>query len=467
VERKVLALTVAVFISFGLLYAHPAYAHNFASDESANFLGKVANLKAEVQALKMDLSDPNAVAWHVNQIQQYWTDYDTSQMQERNQLLSTEIPDTINKIITMAQQPSPDTSSISTQIDTLNGYLDEGVTARIDQDKLQNATVQGLADTDIIKDTLADYGTAINSQYDLNDMSKWQGMSMNTGSSSGSMNMSSGQMQSSGGSSSAQTVMISSGAGANQDCVASKNCFNPQTLNVSPGTTVTWKNMDTVSHTVTSGNPSDNQTGTIFDSSLIKPGDTFSFTFKDAGTYNYFCMVHPWMTGQVVVGQGGSMSGMNMGTSYAEKTPSIHLVQMSGMQSSGGSMSGMQSSTGSTVTIANMAAYHSAQTHAQAAKDYLEKNVVPLASSSVTTLVTKADNNLSNLIDAINNKSDGQTVMGIVHGNIHPALIAAFNLPQMTMSTANAVPEFPVPAILVVVSIVGVVAITRFIPKLH
>ncbi|MDE1817670.1 MAG: PEFG-CTERM sorting domain-containing protein, partial [Thaumarchaeota archaeon] len=57
------------------------------------------------------------------------------------------------------------------------------------------------------------------------------------------------------------------------------------------------------SHYVTSGQPSDNTTGTVFDSgNLIKPGGTYQFTFANAGTFNYFCTVHPWMTGQVIVG---------------------------------------------------------------------------------------------------------------------------------------------------------------------
>lgn len=98
------------------------------------------------------------------------------------------------------------------------------------------------------------------------------------------------------------TVTIIKGAGSGQECVSAKNCFSPSVLHVSPGTTVEWKNADQVSHTVTNGNPSDNQTGTIFDSGLIAPGKDFTFTFKDAGTYNYFCQVHPWMMGEVIVG---------------------------------------------------------------------------------------------------------------------------------------------------------------------
>jgi plastocyanin len=97
-------------------------------------------------------------------------------------------------------------------------------------------------------------------------------------------------------------VVMSLGSGSGQDCVAAKNCFNPSTVNISPGDTVTWANNDKVGHTATSGKPSDNVTGTVWDSSLIKAGGTYSFTFQNAGDYKYFCMVHPWMTGEVMVG---------------------------------------------------------------------------------------------------------------------------------------------------------------------
>jgi plastocyanin len=115
------------------------------------------------------------------------------------------------------------------------------------------------------------------------------------------------------------TVNISAGAGSSPNCSQANNCFNPDVINVAPGTTVEWKNNDKVSHTVTSGNPSDNQTGTIFDSSLIPSGKDFSFTFNNPGTYNYFCQVHPWMTGQVIVGAAATTSNT---TSNNTSTPS-------------------------------------------------------------------------------------------------------------------------------------------------
>ncbi len=104
--------------------------------------------------------------------------------------------------------------------------------------------------------------------------------------------------------SSTNLVVMSPGAGSDQSCVAAQNCFSPSVIQVAVGTTVTWQNNDKVGHTTTSGNPTDNTTGTIWDSSLVNAGKTYSFTFQNAGDYKYFCMVHPWMTGEVIVGNG-------------------------------------------------------------------------------------------------------------------------------------------------------------------
>ena len=71
-------------------------------------------------------------------------------------------------------------------------------------------------------------------------------------------------------------------------------------INVVLGDTVIWKNADTVQHTVVSGNPNDGSDG-IFDSGLIKTGGSFSYQFTKEGTYDYFCTIHPWMTGAVTV----------------------------------------------------------------------------------------------------------------------------------------------------------------------
>ena len=74
--------------------------------------------------------------------------------------------------------------------------------------------------------------------------------------------------------------------------------FDPNHIEIEIGTTVKWINNDEVVHTVTSGTP-ENGPSSIFDSSMMNPGSSFEYTFNSAGTFDYFCMVHPWMTGSV------------------------------------------------------------------------------------------------------------------------------------------------------------------------
>ena len=83
-------------------------------------------------------------------------------------------------------------------------------------------------------------------------------------------------------------------------CEDTDSCFSPANITINAGDTVEWPNVDTAAHTVTSGSPADGPSG-VFDSSLLMADATFAFTFEDAGEYDYFCMVHPWMVGSVSV----------------------------------------------------------------------------------------------------------------------------------------------------------------------
>ena len=85
-------------------------------------------------------------------------------------------------------------------------------------------------------------------------------------------------------------------------CETNNMCYMPYNAALDPGGEAVWHNTDSVGHTVTSGIESDSATwGTIFDSSLMAPDKMFSYKFEEAGTYDYFCLVHPWMTGIVTV----------------------------------------------------------------------------------------------------------------------------------------------------------------------
>jgi plastocyanin len=70
--------------------------------------------------------------------------------------------------------------------------------------------------------------------------------------------------------------------------------FGPQTVTVPAGTTVTWTNSDDIPHTAVS-------TDGVFKSKVMDTDERFSYTFTKAGTYPYYCSIHPKMTGTVVV----------------------------------------------------------------------------------------------------------------------------------------------------------------------
>jgi plastocyanin len=83
-------------------------------------------------------------------------------------------------------------------------------------------------------------------------------------------------------------------AAANTEVKIDNFVFGPDTVTVPVGTTVTWTNKDDIPHTTVS-------TDGVFKSKVMDTDETFSYTFTKAGTYSYFCSVHPKMTGKVVV----------------------------------------------------------------------------------------------------------------------------------------------------------------------
>jgi len=105
------------------------------------------------------------------------------------------------------------------------------------------------------------------------------------------------------------TVTVSAPIGSGvTGCEETNECFIPADITIHAGDTVEWSNDDTAAHTVTSGDiqVDSADVGTVFDSGLFMAGATFPVTFDEAGTYPYFCMVHPWMVGTVIVQEAGA-----------------------------------------------------------------------------------------------------------------------------------------------------------------
>ncbi len=110
------------------------------------------------------------------------------------------------------------------------------------------------------------------------------------------------------------TVIIPFGAYNPELNTPAEVWYDPPSITVSVGDTITWINDDREGHTVSSGqgtgrfgwmNPSQGfgEPDGIFESGRFMPGESWSHTFEDAGTFQYFCVIHPWMESLVQVGE--------------------------------------------------------------------------------------------------------------------------------------------------------------------
>jgi plastocyanin len=98
-----------------------------------------------------------------------------------------------------------------------------------------------------------------------------------------------------------------------QEISISDFAFDPAEVTVTKGTTVTWVNRDTVPHTIT---------GSDFTSGTMDRGQSFSFTFKNDGVFDYYCSFHPLMKGTIIVGTGASaLTGSESTEGSSEELP--------------------------------------------------------------------------------------------------------------------------------------------------
>lgn len=89
--------------------------------------------------------------------------------------------------------------------------------------------------------------------------------------------------------------------------------FNPSTLTIPVDTTVTWKNLDSTTHHIVS------DTG-VFESTDLSNGQTFSYSFTQAGNYPYHCSIHPSMTGTIIVTSSQTSSNQAQNPSQSNQS---------------------------------------------------------------------------------------------------------------------------------------------------
>jgi hypothetical protein len=117
------------------------------------------------------------------------------------------------------------------------------------------------------------------------------------------------------------TINIPEGAGEKNSSihwiVTSSNNLQGQ-ITIAKGQSIIWNNQDSAEHTITSGNPEIGFNG-IFDSGVLLPGKSFEFEFNESGEFSYYCIIHPWMIGKIVVAEpylGKNQVIKNIGTQF-------------------------------------------------------------------------------------------------------------------------------------------------------
>jgi len=103
------------------------------------------------------------------------------------------------------------------------------------------------------------------------------------------------------------TIVPAEGSGVPGCEETSEGCYIPGTVTVDVGEVVIMSNTDSAAHTFTSGGPGSDDVGAVFDTGLLMAAIDFSYTADTVGEIPYFCMVHPWMEGLIIVQEAGAM----------------------------------------------------------------------------------------------------------------------------------------------------------------
>ena len=245
-------------------------------------------------------------------------------------------------------------------------------------------------------------------------------------------------------------------------CEETNSCFQPYEAMVDVGGEVTWTNTDTAAHTVTSGDIKGEGPDGIFDSSLFGPGKTFSHTFTDAGTFKYFCMVHPWMAGVVTVQEAmaeeedGAMEEQETYASGMSADGSVNVGIETDVPKAGEAMS---------ITVTFTDASGNKIQHINYDITAMQDGAEVLSQSGAHE--HKGEGMHTTTALASDNPVDVQvTILGIGL----PGEEASWTGPKGDIVSLQVVPEFgTIAALILAISIVSIIAVTaksRVIPKL-
>lgn len=173
VSLTLLLTSIAItFGGVGSLFFENSFAHNFSQDENAHFLTIVDKIKVE-SSLAANSSGNNNQSSAIQHAEYALNNYDShtnDEVSERNERVANELNSTLHKLLDQVQS-SNDKSQISQTVENINEILEEAKSVRIDQEQLNNSTIQALVFANIVNSALQSYGTSYNIGIDLTNIS--------------------------------------------------------------------------------------------------------------------------------------------------------------------------------------------------------------------------------------------------------------------------------------------------------
>ena len=169
--RITILLPIFAIISIGIgsYSLENSFAHNFSPDESAHFLTIVEKIKVE-SALAANSaggnSNQSSAQIHANSALQSYDSHTKDELSERNERIATELDDTLNTLLVQVKSQT-NKSQLDNTVETINAILEEATSTRVDEEQLNNSTIQALVFASIVDTALQNYGDAYNVGIDL------------------------------------------------------------------------------------------------------------------------------------------------------------------------------------------------------------------------------------------------------------------------------------------------------------
>lgn len=238
------------------------------------------------------------------------------------------------------------------------------------------------------------------------------------------------------------TIVPAAGSGAPGCEETADGCYIPSTATVDVGGVVIMSNTDSAAHTYTSGTPDDGPDG-VFDTSLLMAGGSFEWTPTTVGEQPYFCMVHPWMQGLIIVQEAGAAED-DHGDGAGELMVSIADSQVMGGTQVELTFSELHVNYDITATQGGEVVLQETNQHAM-------------------------ESTATHQIDALGSDDNPIDIEVVSLGIGAPGAEADWTGPTGVVATAKVVPEFGTIVMMVltvaIISIVAVTAKSRVIPR--